>query len=359
MNKTVAVDLFLTARVILVGGFLILLPHITRKGLILGAYVGEGACDQGSARDLVRGWTRGCLLLMAVSLVVGLSISVAGWPVAGNYTGTGVLLLGAGLLYLRFHSRARALASPAAAEQAATATAPLVVGKRRGAVLAWLAVGICSVTTVATFVYALDSYRYMSGRSFAAIMSVPSLGVALGPFLAVLAVLTAGAKRSLRGGSGGRSLKAQEAFRATMTNLLAVFALVFSAYTTYLSLQIVRFGLGKIDRPSIAGIVTGAALVIVFILTIQILILTKFGQGGALMEAGGSDAPLTNGIADNTRWLLGLFYVDKDDPSVMVEKRFGFGYSFNYGNPVARVIVGGFVALSLGLTALLLVGTFA
>ena len=41
-----------------------------------------------------------------MSLVVGLGISLAGGPVAGNLTGTAILLLGGLGLYLRLYSTA-------------------------------------------------------------------------------------------------------------------------------------------------------------------------------------------------------------------------------------------------------------
>ena len=50
-------------------------------------------------------------------------------------------------------------------------------------------------------------------------------------------------------------------------------------------------------------------------------------------------------------WVRGLFYVDRDDPSIMVEKRFGLGYTLNYGNH-SVLIVATFLLLSLGLIAL-------
>ncbi len=85
-------NLALTLRVLLVGGFLLILPHITRKGLLFGAYIGEASTGSDAARRLLRSWRRGCVILMVLSLAVGLGISVAGWPVAGNLSGTAFLL---------------------------------------------------------------------------------------------------------------------------------------------------------------------------------------------------------------------------------------------------------------------------
>ncbi len=49
----------LTIRVFLVGGILLVLPHITRKGLVFGTYVGEAVADGGAVRGLVRSWSLG------------------------------------------------------------------------------------------------------------------------------------------------------------------------------------------------------------------------------------------------------------------------------------------------------------
>src|SRR5207245_1808454 len=37
-------------------------------------------------------------------------------------------------------------------------------------------------------------------------------------------------------------------------------------------------------------------------------------------------------------WRGGLFYVDREDPALFVPKKYGAGYTFNYGRPLAWVI---------------------
>lgn len=351
MTEAAIANLALAFRVLLVGGILLLLPRLTRKGLLFGAYVGEAQADRDGARRLRGSWYRGCVMLMVLSLLVGLGISWAGRPVAGSLTGTAVLLLGGLGLYLRFYLRARKLALPAAARQAEKAAAPLLGGEPKGVGLAKLALGICLLAAVATFVYAIVSYKAMSDSSFAAVMFVPSVNLALSPFLALIALLTATAKRSIRGGSGGRSVEAQDAFRATMANVTSWTALLICAFMAVLSVQVVRIGLSE-ARSLGVGIWWMAGIVFVFVCGNLIRIMKRYGQGGALLERGTVETPLTNGLADNARWVWGLFYVDREDPSIMVETRFGFGYTFNYGNRTAVLIVATFLVLSLSLIAL-------
>ena len=64
---------------------------------------------------------------------------------------------------------------------------------------------------------------------------------------------------------------------------------------------------------------------------------------------------MTNGLADNRRWILGTFYVNHEDPSIMVEHRFGLGYTLNLGNWKAVVWLVTFFGLILtGVTVALL-----
>ena len=227
--------------------------------------------------------------------------------------------------------------------------------------MAKLALGLCLLFSFAAFVYAMVSYEGLwSDRSFIAVMFVPSLNLIFSPFLALLALLTAHAKRSVRGGSGGRSVEAQDAFRASIANVISWLALLICAFMTILSVQIVRIRLS--GTSSLGGgfwLMEGvmAGIVVVFALFNLIRILKRYGQGGALIERGSVDTPLTDGLADNVHWVWGLFYVDRDDPSIMVEKRFGIGYTFNYGNRRAVLLVATYLLLFLGLIALGLFGT--
>jgi uncharacterized membrane protein len=365
MREPTIMNLILTFRVLLVGGLLFILPRITRKGLLFGVYVGEECAAGEEGRRLLRRWGLGLAAVMAASLAVGFSINAAGWPVAGNLTGTGVLLLLALVLYLWTYSKARGLAPLVADQQAVRATAALGGGESKGELLAKLALVVCLIGSLATVVYAVLSYEDMPERvSALSIMFVPSLSLLLTPFLAVLALLTSRAKRSVREGSGGRSAEAQDAFRATMARTIGGMALLMCAFLTLLSVRIIRLGLSEIDFNQ-------RALSIVEILGVPVLclggvfflfvggnlfrIMKRYGQGGALVEGSSAGRPLAGGLADNAHWVWGLFYVDRSDPSIMVEKRFGFGYTLNYGNRNAVWLVVGFVLLLLSLIALVLV----
>ena len=370
MNEATVVNIFLMIRILIVGGALLVIPHITRKGLLFGVYVGEDVVKGQPGRQLLQSWRQSCLLAMLLSLVVGMGISLAGAPVAGNLTGTAVLLLAALILYLQVHSKARNLVTPTAAGQAQVAVASLEIRNTKEAGFAKLALAICIVTGLVTVAYAVVAFFEMPSmvptisdsdvmheKSILTFTIIPLFNLVLSPFLALIAVLTVGAKRSMRGGAGGHSKKAQDAFRVAYTKLVSVAALLGCAFWTLLSVQVVRIGLSEID--SIDAIVSVGVLAGVFVVVsaIGVIWLMKgYGQGGALRETGSADERLTGSLADNSHWLMGLFYYNADDPSMMIEKRFGFGYSFNYGNRKAQLITVTFLVLLVGLIALALVG---
>lgn len=57
---------------------------------------------------------------------------------------------------------------------------------------------------------------------------------------------------------------------------------------------------------------------------------------------------------DDRFWKLGLVYVNSDDPAVVVAARFGIGWTPNWANPRAWLIIAGILAVPAGLAAILL-----
>ena len=376
MTEEMVVNGALTIRVFLIGGILLILPRIVRKGLVFGAYVGEAVSDGDAARNIRRDWNQGCLVVMALSLVVGLGISFAGWPLTGNLTGTAVLIFSATLLYIRMYLKSRELAPRSVARQAEVASASLAVTSPRNVAFATFSLVTCLLAGLATIVYVAVSYEAipeqmvsyanilgitdeLTEKSIFAVMYAPILSLVLSSSFALLSVLITGSKRSLRGGSGSHSVAAQEAYHAIQVQVFSVFALFFCVVLTTFAVQHIRIALSLTES---LGTGTGwdfaaiLAAMIAFIAITLVRILRGTGQGGALLEKGSIETPLTGGLADNSHWFLGLFYVDKYDPSMMVESRFGMGYSMNFGNWRAMLFLGTFLVLITVLLALPFMG---
>jgi len=374
-KETLVVMLFLTVRVCLVGGIFLAYPRITRKGLVFGTYVGESVAEGEEARRIKREWDRGIVMVMVLSLAVGYGISMVGRPVTGNLTGTVVLLGSLPFLYVWVYSQARRLAPPSAARQAEISAAPLSVNDRLGEGLGIFALVVCILTGLAVIAYATIRYgslpdsvptlanlfginEELRDKSLIAILLMPLLSLVVCSGFALMAILIARAKSSVRAGLGGRSVEAQKSFRVLMSQLLSGMALFTCLFASLVSVKIVHAALSPPPFLHLSiGLAAGAMVLFALLSLFQIM--TGSGQGGALLEKGSPEAPLTGALADNAHWYLGMMYIDKDDPSILVESRFGLGYTVNYGNRNALLVTIVYAALLLGLLALALVDTLA
>lgn len=83
-----------------------------------------------------------------------------------------------------------------------------------------------------------------------------------------------------------------------------------------------------------------------------LFLLIRLGQGGTRLVTAGpiAAAAVVAPIGDRTAdryWKLGLFYINRDDPALFVEKRFGIGYTLNFGHIGAWVFIGALVAITV------------
>ncbi|WP_417230780.1 DUF1648 domain-containing protein [Thermophilibacter sp.] len=87
-----------------------------------------------------------------------------------------------------------------------------------------------------------------------------------------------------------------------------------------------------------AGVVTSdqsfVALIVIIVGAIlpNLAVPLVYGQAGSrLLRRMTAAGELS--FDDDDRWRLGLFYVNREDPSVVVPRRFGVGWAMNWGNP--------------------------
>ncbi len=76
-----------------------------------------------------------------------------------------------------------------------------------------------------------------------------------------------------------------------------------------------------------------------FIILGAIYIAYTTGQGGSRIKNG---TVITNGKSinrdDDRYWKLGIFYINREDPALFLEKRFGVGWTINIARPVAWML---------------------
>lgn len=84
-------------------------------------------------------------------------------------------------------------------------------------------------------------------------------------------------------------------------------------------------------------------LIIVVIILLVILYL-RVGQGGSRIKVKDASYSDARNSDDDSYWKLGVFYFNKNDPSLFVEKRFGVGYTNNWAKPLSWLILIGIFA---------------
>lgn len=100
---------------------------------------------------------------------------------------------------------------------------------------------------------------------------------------------------------------------------------------------------------SFAGVLTpGQSIVALLVICVaaivpQVGVSLVYGQAGSrLLRRMGAAGELD--FDDDALWHLGVFYANREDPSVVVPQRFGVGWAMNWGNPRSWALVALFVA---------------
>jgi uncharacterized membrane protein len=171
-----------------------------------------------------------------------------------------------------------------------------------------------------------------SNRSPLTVFGLLAVGAVLDGIIVVLAFLQRGV-RQVR----ADATEAEARFRKT-----AEVALLVAEY-----LVATTFGAAGL-LPLLNGgdllVVVLSGIAVAGVVSISVLLMV-YGQGGSRLSP-----PATAVVGDGTPdacWKWGLFYVNREDPALLVEKRFGVGYTINFGNTKAWLLLAPLVAVPL------------
>lgn len=168
-------------------------------------------------------------------------------------------------------------------------------------------------------------------RSVGSVFILPAMAMLLGPAMVLLALMMAAPAH--------RPPKDRTDLRAAMPPL-AIFLAILAVFTSVLlggiAMGSTRVALGRSASIGWWPMAGGIALGLWAIGGAIYFVAKHSGIGGS----GGRSA-------DPARWKWGVFYVAPDDPSLFVEKRWGGGYTINFGLPAGRRIAWGMLAFFL------------
>lgn len=132
------------------------------------------------------------------------------------------------------------------------------------------------------------------------------------------------------------SRDAQIGFKKYSSWFLLFTVLAVTILLSFLHLSMIHSNLFNSTVTLISPIVF---IALIFIATALYSI--KVGQSGSRLSPStfGDKVEGVTTIDEDQYWKLGLFYFNKEDPSLFVEKRFGVGWSINFSRPLAYVII--------------------
>ncbi len=184
-----------------------------------------------------------------------------------------------------------------------------------------------------------DAYT-AKGPGLIWMLPVMQLFLAVCMAFAHIAVLKS--RRQLDAADPEDSLRRENIFRRAWVWYIALLGGLLAAGFTLMQaamFQLIDMTAGLAFLLGIAGVsIVGAVALAV-----------ALGQGGSRLPRRPAIEPDGVDRDDDRFWKLGMIYYNPDDPAVFVEKRFGVGFTNNLARPATWVMIGGFLALIVGI----------
>lgn len=366
----------MNADVIVLGTFALILvfvavygvaqPALTRRDLLFGVTVAPDTRATSAGRSIIARYR----VMMVVLTVLGLAALGALWRllpadaalIASPFAAIGVLLLTSlPYLWAYFATRRLALSQPPVAAPTATERPSAELRPRRygdyipwvwellplliiGGTVAYLAATYPSVP--ATFPTHFDAAGHPNGyatKSIASYFALVWTQLSLEVLITLLGVLIV-RSRALPG-------EAEARFRRIWLRFLFVLKVGILALMGLIAIGIGYSAVSGMGLPSVFVLVPLGFLLLVLVGTLVLSLRT--GQGGARLSP---EAPATDRTNDRF-WVLGTIYINRNDPSVFVERRFGVGWTLNFGNPRALLVLLAILAFASAATVIAFVTT--
>lgn len=164
------------------------------------------------------------------------------------------------------------------------------------------------------------------------IYKIPLYEIILCIIMFVLAKVTLNSKVDLNSGNIETAVNRKKKFK----RIVSIF-LFMTEIETILLYSVVQMGIiYNFNSILLENLIN---ILILISMTIFIVIFIIVGQGGRNIKEGKeeyeNDELYKN---DDDKWVLGMFYYNKNDPAWMVEKRVGIGSTINFANKKAVII---------------------
>lgn len=120
-------------------------------------------------------------------------------------------------------------------------------------------------------------------------------------------------------------------------------------------LMLIMLSLGQFSMIGLisSNLINTTTIVLPLILSIAAVFLSiATGQSGSRVKIKNSQEKASIVKDDDAYWKFGVFYYNPEDPAIFIEKRFGIGWTINWGRRSSWLIILGFLVMIGGFTIL-------
>lgn len=297
------------------------MPRLTRHDLYFAVTVAPGFRDDPEGKSILRRYRTELMLVSALALTA--VVAAVSWLGVRFACGFYVQVAAS---YIAFY-RARHRVLPHAVPPTTIREAELH-GSHRVIPGGWVAASGPFILLAAC-----AAYLWIHGDvgRFASVYFLSTAGI-----LAALTLILYGTGHWVRSIHAGGPESAREMkFRRTVSAILLVTEYFIALQSSWVAL---------VPRSHYLIVVALLPLYLVLVLVAMVM-LARLGQGGSRVPAANetpsviSAFPVVGDRTQDNYWKLGIFYFNQDDPAVLIEKRFGLGYTLNFARLATWIIV--------------------
>lgn len=174
-----------------------------------------------------------------------------------------------------------------------------------------------------------EEFNKTTLKGIITLYSTPIAQILLGMLFVFINRATMTSRVDLNSGSIDIAVERKKKFRRLGSIFIFMTAIEFMVMSSITQLSI----LYGFEIKLIEYIISGIILITMTIFTCYLI---KIGQGGRNISENKEEDELYKD--DDSKWILGSFYYNRNDPAMMIEKRVGIGWTINFGNTKAIII---------------------
>ncbi|WP_018663303.1 DUF1648 domain-containing protein [Heyndrickxia acidiproducens] len=335
----------------LVAGIMAVTPYITRKTESFGVTIPEQEYTDPALKKLRKQYAAASIILsMLIIAAILILVQTAQMPETGFGLAVIAYIIIEFFVYLYFHKKMKTLKTErnwTSVKKQTIIIDPKFRQQKLTVSNAWFI--FHAVIVAGTFAMTYIFYdripdriamHYTFGgtptdwkdKSYRTVFEIPAVQLVVLALFIWINTMIEKSKQQLNAANPEKSLEQNIRFRRRWSSftVIAGFILIFIFFAVQLSFII--------PLP-VTFLLYGSIGAVLLIVAGAMFLSVTTGQGGSRIRTG--SGPAQNGIHydDDQYWKLGVFYYNKNDPSIWIEKRFGSGWTMNFAHPLGWTIL--------------------